>query len=128
MANRRLYQFHEKYEAKTVEILMKVTIAGSGAPTLVANQNKGIVSIARASAGKYTITLKDKFMRLLSAQSTSINATGISAAPQFALISDNSASTTPTVVVQYANNAVTATDPASGDVLLISLKFKNSSI
>lgn len=125
--NRRTYQFHSAFEAQTVALYMNVAIGGTGAPTLTSNQNKGIASITRNSAGNYTIVLQDSYTRLLSADMVSLNAS-IAAAPDLTILDDNSADlSSPNIVIQTSAAGV-ATDPASGEVLLIHMQMKNSSI
>lgn len=131
MANSRTYQIHSAYEALTVRIFLNVAIGASGAPTITTNsagvsQCKGVTSITRNSAGNYTIDLKDSFTRLLSAQCTSL-AAAPAAAPDMTVLADSSASS-PASVQIVLSAAGTPTDPASGEVLLIELCMKNSSI
>lgn len=130
--NRRTYQFHTAYEAQTVHIFMKVNIGASGAPTLPLtatgqSQNKGIKSVVRNSAGNYTINLTDNFTRLIMLDRMNLEAAA-SAAPGTHVSVDNSASATAPSVTVITDAAGTATDPASGEVLLIHMIMKNSSI
>ncbi len=124
--NRRTYQFHSAFEAQTVALYMNVVIGAMGDPTLTANQNKGITSITRTGTGAYTIVLQDQYTRILSADMTSIVAT-TPAAPDLSIVEDDSADTTPSIDIQLSLNGVAA-DAASGEVLLIHLQMKNSSI
>ena len=127
MANRRLYQFHAAYEAQTVKLWMNVAIGSSGAPTLTDNENKGIASITRNSTGNYTIDLVDSFNRLLAAQMVSLSAS-TAAAPEMTVLDDSSSdSTAPSIQIETSSGGI-ATDPGSGEVLLIELTMKNSSV
>ena len=135
MANRRFEQFQLSLEKKVVTLFMNVTIGASGAPTLTSpsgsNQNKGILSITRVSAGKYTIVFgsnaspsPDTYQRLLSLHRNTLNATA-SAAPATIVTADNSPSGS--VTIQCLNGS-SATDPASGEVMLLEIKLSNSGI
>lgn len=124
--NRRTYQIHSAFEALTVRLFMNVAIGAAGAPTLTSNQNKGIASITHNSAGNYTIVLQDKYTRLLSAQCVSL-AAATADAPDMTVLDDGSADASPSITIELSA-AGTPTDPASGEVLLIELCMKNSSI
>ena len=123
MSNRMAYQFRYSYQRDIYEIFMKVTFGATGAPTLT--YGKGITSISRVSAGKYTITLSDKYIKLLMANKMGVSATS-PAAEEFYVVSDGSASSTPTIGVQFAAAGV-ATDPGNGEVALIQLCLQNAS-
>lgn len=126
MANRYLYQFRGSFEPGIVSIMGKVSFAAAGAPTLVAGQNRGIASIVRNSAGNYTITLQDSYQRLLMIEQRALNATP-PAAPAMFVVSENVANLpAPTIVIQM-NAAGVATDPASGEIMLLEINVKNSS-
>jgi hypothetical protein len=127
MANDRMYQFRYSYEANVCDIFMNVSFGASGAPTLTSKENYGITSIAKTGTGAYTITLKSKFNRLMLAKAMFLNATA-PAAPGMYVVADNSAASTPTVQVQFLNASGVATNPGSGEVLLLQLSLKNSSI
>lgn len=123
MANRN-FNRKQALEKEIKEIYAKVTIAGSGAPTLVANQSLGVASISRSSAGLYVLTLQDAYMRLMDAHISIVtpNAEDI----KVNLVSESVASSKQ--VTFRCTAAAVATDPASGDSFLISLQLKNSSV
>lgn len=129
MANKTAFQFRYSYEREVTEIYMKVSIGGSGVPTIASGNAKGVSSIVRNSAGKYTITLQQPYNRLLDCSSQSISGTSAQAAPMCTIVSEAVAtSAAPTVVLQYrAIDNSTATDPGSGEVLLIRIAVRNSS-
>lgn len=127
MANDRMYQFRYSYEAQLVDIFMNVSFGASGAPTLTTKENYGITSITKTGTGAYTIALKSKFNRLMKFDAAFLNATA-PAAPGFYVVADNSASATPTILVQFVNASGTATNPGSGEVGLFQITLKNSSI
>lgn len=126
MAGRRFRsQFRLSWEAKSVDLFAKISIGASGAPTLT--WGSGIKSVVRNSAGKYTITLQDSYAALIALEPEFIVSGAAPAAPIVAVDSDNSASATPTIVI-VCYNATTATDPASGEKLLLKICLRDSSI
>lgn len=118
-------QFNYNMQGKLVSLYGKVTFGAAGAPTL--SEAQGIASIVRNSAGNYSITLQDKFKKLLQVNMMQLNATA-QAAPIRQVISEL-VSTTKVIVIQYyAANGTTATDPASGELLELSIMLNESSV
>lgn len=131
MANRQFYQFRYSLEANVVDLFMTVSFGSTGAPTLTANQNKGIASITRTGAGAYTILFTDNYARLMGTRHTfneASNSNTAPASPGMWVTADNSASTTAPGIQVTFNSAGTATDPASGEIVLMQITLKNSSI
>ena len=135
MANRYMYQFKGSFEPGIVQIFGRISIGASGAPTLQlassnpTNQNRGIASIVRNSAGNYTITMSDPYVRLMSLSNTMIATGGISAAPTVVVEQDNlSTLAAPTLIVQFSSPAGSAADPANGEIVLLNIVVKNSSV
>lgn len=127
MAQRRFFQFRYSLQRDIVDLTCKAAIGASGAPTISTTDAKGIASIARNSAGKYTILLQDSYAALMSASAIVLNATA-SAAPMVQLISEQvSNSTTPQVVVQFLDPAGAAADPDSGATIMVHLMLRNAS-
>lgn len=127
MANRRMFQFRLSLQRDIVDLSLKAAIGATGAPTISTTDAKGITSITRNSAGKYTILLQDNYAALMSAQVTVLNATA-SAAPITQLISEQvSNATTPQVVVQCLDAAGAAADPDNGATLMVSIMLRNAS-
>ncbi len=129
MANKMAFQFRYSYEREITDIYLKVNIAGSGAPTIASGNAKGVTSITHNSAGNYTILLSQPYNRLLDVSSQSISGSSAQAAPMCTVVSEAVATAAaPTVILQYrAIDNSTATDPASGEVLLIKISVRNSS-
>lgn len=124
MANRNFNRF-QALEKEVKAIYAIVTIAGSGAPTLVAADSKGVASITRNSAGQYTLVLQDQYNKLMQAQVSIQSATAQDLHAQ--QVSETVASSTKNVVFRTLAVGV-ATDPSSGSVLRIRLDLKNSSV
>lgn len=121
MANRNWNRL-QALEKEVKHLHADVSIGSSGAPTIT--KALGIASIARDSAGVYTVTLDDKFMRLMDFRVTQLVASAEDLKFQLVAESVSSAKT-----VQFRCIAVgTETDPSSGSRLLIKLELKNSSI
>lgn len=137
MANRRFYQFRLARVPDVAEIFAKVTIGGTGAPTLVVAQSVGIKSVTRVSAGKYTFVFGDantldtyvKLLNIKCLNDTSGASDAIPAAPIMYMTDDSSAVVgTSSIELTFANAAGgAATDPASGEALYLQFVFKNSS-
>lgn len=129
MANRRFrsqYRFGE--EAMVVDLYLKVAIGATGAPTMDTNLSKGIASIVRNSAGQYTVTLKDKYMRLIHASVDQRNGTSAAAAP-IAYVEAEDVDGAKTIVLQYyAIDNSTPTDPGSGEEQRWHFILSNSSV
>lgn len=125
--NLRLFQFRYSAERDLVDLYLKVSIGATGAPTIVLG--KGITSITRNSAGKYTILLKGNANKLMDVSCMPLIASAGAAAPMVVVDSEQVANvTTPQLVLQMrAIDNTTATDPASGEVLMIKITLRNAS-
>lgn len=126
MSNRYMNQFRYSLENAVVELWGQVAIGATGAPTLSTANSKGIASISRASAGKYTITLVDAYTRLMSVDTMFLVA-GIPASPDTSIFSQTISSGGKVIVIQCSVGGV-ATDPASGETMFFKMALKNSSV
>lgn len=134
--NRRTYQFRGALEPVVKDIFGLVAIGGTGAPTLTTsltlansqtiNPSKGISSVTRNGAGDYTIALQDSFIRLLQANAQFKVASGVAAAPDVTVRTDNSNSSTAPSIRLVFSAAGTPTDPASGETMMLALVFSDS--
>lgn len=122
MANRN-FKRKQALESEIKEIYAKITIGAVGAPTLVAADSIGVASVSRTSAGLYAITLQDKYVSLKHASAEVVTPT---AEDMKSNIVSEFVSTTKVVNVRCTTGAI-ATDPASGDSILVALQLKNSS-
>lgn len=129
MANQRqTFQFSGRMQRSTIDLFAKITIGASGAPTLVANASKGISSVVRDSAGQYTITLQDTYAALLKYDVSMFSGTSAQAAPMQTLESDSISSDGKLVIQCRAIDNSTATDPASGEIMYLSLTLANTNL
>lgn len=129
--NSRLFQFQYSYEREIVKIYARIAIGASGAPTIVTTGSSassvGIISVTRNSAGTYTLVLKDAFMRIMQLHSLFL-VNGDPAAPLVNLMLDNTAAASKSLKIQCnAVDGTTATDPASGEIMLLEITLKNAS-
>ena len=123
--NRWLNQFQLTFEKKVVDVYGKITFGATGAPTLSQVNSKGIVSVTRVSAGKYTFVfgtkagMLDTYVKLIDVNAV-YDTTGTSAAPAAPglYVSNNSISivNTASLTLVCTNNSGVATDPASGEI------------
>lgn len=126
MANRRFYQIRLSYERDIVDIYVKVAIGAAGAPTIL--NAKGVVTVIRNSAGNYTLNLRDNFNVLLDVDSKFISGASAPAAQNVNIVSETVISTTaPALIIQARNSAGVATDPASGEIMIVRITARNAS-
>lgn len=111
----------------TVKLFAKVTIGATGAPTMSVVDSMGVASVSRTSAGVYKITLQDSYPKLLNIDATQILASGLPAAPSFAVKTETVATLATPVINVCFSAAGVATEVDSGAVLLLEITLKNSS-
>ena len=128
MGDRITNQFTGTLEKSVVKLFGSMTIGASGAVT--SSQGGGIASVDESGTGTYTITLADKWSRLLN---ISIVPVGTSASTVFQWRVDKSVSDAQsdilakTIVLQAADAAGADVEPASGEVFLFEITVRNSS-
>lgn len=147
MANRNLTQFAYGFEKMPVQLDAYITIGSTGAATLKywvpaaggggayasapTGGYRGIASIARNTTGDYTITLQDTYQRLLGWDvKFQAATTGTAVAPIVSLCTTTTnvaTSTGGTVRFKTQSATGTAADPASGEIMYVSLRLSNSS-
>jgi hypothetical protein len=126
MANRQFRQFQYTLENKVVHLFAKVTIGGSGAPTLSTADSRGIASVSRSSAGLYVITMQDAYQKLFCINTIYILASGAPAVVTTPVVRAVSPLSAKTVTVGFLNGSGTATDPDNGAVLQFHLVLGDS--
>ena len=112
MANRYLHQFQGAFYGKIKQLHAEFTVGASGAPTLVAAQSRGISSVTRNSAGKYTLALQDVYKELHSCQVTLVGATNEGLTAQ--VLSDSVSSSS--IAFEFASTAITNGTANSGTI------------
>jgi hypothetical protein len=108
-----------------IELTGKCTGAGAANPTAL--RGLGMASIVRTGAGRYTITLSDRYAGLLFADFNVMSSTPtlFNAVPVSEAV-NSAAPASRTVTLMTTNAAGTATDITTTETLLISLKLSNS--
>lgn len=124
MANRMFNQFQGALEKAVVQLYADVSFGASGAATLV--RGKGIASVAKSATGTYLVTLQDSYVATLGVAAT-WKGTNAPASPVAVVNADDVTNgTTPTLTLKFYTAAGVATDPASGEAVLLTLDFSNS--
>lgn len=104
-------------------MFLKAAIGASGAVTISSDDSRGVASISRVSAGRYLITLQDKYSRLMDVSISQLG-TATPAAPISALISETVASTK-TLSIQFLDAAGAVADPDSGQSVRVHIVLSN---
>lgn len=121
MANRLFNQFSFGLEKMRVSLFMRMDIGLVGAPTLVADDSKGIESVARIGVGLYKITLKDPYVKLLMMQDLRKLSSN---AVQMLINADNSSSKE--IEVAFVDKDGAQVELGNGEVVRMSIVLRNS--
>lgn len=123
MANRLFNQFSFGLEKMRVSLFGEIVTSGSGVPSIVAGDSKGIQSVIKlAGTGVYRITLQDQYPRLLMIQHMNL---GASTAMSMEIAAQSMANKT--IDVRFLDSAGAAVDLGNGEQHLISIVLRNSS-
>jgi hypothetical protein len=133
MANRSFHPFKGALEIDVAVLYGQFAVGASGAPTLSAQASKGIKSVVRNSAGKYTVTLQDSYAAFLWGAAQILDATNSDPTAVGCTAKVNAASVsgaTPTFVVTFYETATpfTPQDPRNGATVYLKLELRNSSV
>jgi hypothetical protein len=129
MANLRYRsQFHQSYAALRASLFATINFGATGAPTIVSGTGMGIASITRSSAGTYVIALTQPFNTLLGVRHTFVDPSAAPASPSLYVSSNAVASRSAPALTVVFNAAGTATDPASGESVLLEIVLNNSAL
>jgi acyl-coenzyme A synthetase/AMP-(fatty) acid ligase len=130
MANRNFKTDRGAFVKAVIDVYASVAIGATGAPTLSASGSQGVATIARNSAGKYTITLSDAYNALLQVGNTIKLASGVpsTASNLQMLVRSETVGSTKTVVIEFVKNDGTAAEIVSGATLLLHIQLKNSNV
>lgn len=130
MANRSFHKPLGSLEIDTVTLYGTVTFGATGA--VASSTGKGITSVTRNSAGKYTVLLADVYNAMLFADGIildSANSDPVTVGVVPRLFSQAVSNATPTVIFQFYDVAGgEVADPASGAVLYYTIQLRNSSV
>ncbi len=128
--NRATYKEHQTFYSKTVDVFAKVTFGAAGAPTLDAKYSRGVISVTRNAAGKFTFLFGSKvhgrnaldpYVKLVDVSAvfdTSGVAGAAPASPVPTIIDDKTGSGSQAYcqVMLVDLETPAATDPANGEV------------
>lgn len=117
-----IYNRRQAIEKEIKDLYLKVSFGSSGAPTIVTGY--GFASIARNSAGDYTVTLNDKYSSLKFVEAIFSSSSAQDLAVQLKAEDVIGAKTIEFVCLTGA----TPTDPASGKVMFMKVEVKNTSV
>ncbi len=121
MANRN-FQRRQALEHEIKDLYATATIGASGAPTLTSRV--GVATLVRNSAGLYTLTLQDKYNALKFFQVTMLDNDLQDLTVQLKAEDVDGLKT-----IQFSTlTAGSATDPQSGQTMLIKIELKNTSV
>lgn len=119
MASRN-FNRSQSLEKEVKTLYADVAIGATGAPTLT--KGLGVASVARDGAGEYTLTLEDKYVRLMHVSFIHLDADA-----QDLLFQLNSEDVDGDKTITFETLTADAeTDPAQGSRLLIRIDLKNS--
>ena len=120
-------QFVSGYAGQAVVLRASISFGALGAPTLVSGTGMGIASVTRNSAGDLTIALTNSFYSLMGVNHAFKSGSSAPASPGLWIKADSVSSGASPSLEIVLNAAGTATDPASGEVLLLELVMNRSS-
>jgi hypothetical protein len=120
-------QFNYSMAGKAETIRAEVAIGAAGAPTLVAGTGAGVLSIARTAAGAYTVVLRSPSFALTGVRATMQSGASAPTAPLLNVVSDTiNSSAVPALQIQFRSLAGAATDPASGEIIHLTIELNGS--
>lgn len=130
MANRLFNQFWLGLEKQRVTLFGKVAIGSTGACTISAVNSKGISTVTRNAAGKYTFVMQDTYVKFMGMKVTFIKPSdGLTTVSQVSVISETVATAaTKNIVVQCLDFAGAAVDPDSGSTMYVEFQFSNTNV
>lgn len=120
----RMWNRRQALEKEVKDLYIKITFGASGAPTLASGASYGAASIVRNSAGDYTLTLSDRYNALKFADGKFLDDGAQDIRVQ--IKADRVATATKDLDF-FTLTGASATDPASGQALLLKLELKNTS-
>lgn len=130
--NRTFHKPLGSLEIDVVTIYGSFAVGASGAPTIDTQNSKGVASVARNSAGKYTVTLSEPVQKFLFGNVVveHNNADNVTTAGViWRQVSNGLTAATPTWVVQFVSTTDGgAVDVANGATVYFKLELRNSTV
>lgn len=132
MANRQFQQFQGTLEKGVVKLFATITTTTSGTIGSTSAVGLSVAKVA-AEAGRYRITLEDKYTRLLAVNATvsgAADAAYTTAKGSFAIVRNVAVSSaTPVLDIQFVRSDTTAdAEVLDAAVIYVELTLKNSSV
>jgi len=121
MANRNF----NRYQALEKEVKTLYAEIAHGAASVTLTKGLGIESVVRTGGGAYTITLEDKYTRLLYAHAT-LEDTIAGGNSRTAVFRSEDVSGAKTVSFVYMDEDASENDPDNGNRSFIKIEVKNS--
>jgi len=119
-----MWSRRQALEKEVKDLYIKVSIGGTGAPTLVSGSSYGAASITRNGAGDYSLVLSDQYNSLKFFEGIVQSSSAQDLVIQMHSETVNAVSRT----IRFLTlTAATPTDPASGKVLVLKVEVKNTS-
>jgi hypothetical protein len=134
MANRDLKPAPGNLEQGVVQLFGSFLVGASGAVTSGSVKGGGISTVVKeATAGQYTVTLSDRWNRLLKADAKVVLATIAAALPQAQILMAPSTlqsgfKADGKIVIQFVDAAGAAVNPDSGAMVMMDMIVRNSSV
>ncbi len=116
------YNRRQAIEKEVKDLYLKVSFGASGAPTIVSGY--GFVSITRNSAGDYSVVLDQKYYSLKFVEGIFLWSTAQDIRLQLKSEAINASNT----FSFFTLTGASATDPSSGNSLLLKVEVKNTSV
>lgn len=114
------------------------TFALAAAPTsgvgYAYGNQEGVKSVARTGTGAWTITLSDPYQYLIGVDFTTANSGGAVTAGNLCVLTTSNVTTNTsvgtggTVLVVFQNGSYSATDPASGDIIYLTIQLGDGTV
>lgn len=127
MSNRRYQQFHLSLVKQPVSLYAKASIAATGVPTLAPKSFEGVESFVRTGVGAYSLTLENRYFKLLNLSIARLLASGAPASSQFVLRSESVAGSK-VITIAFLDGAGAAVELVSGTTLFIQVELQRSSV
>lgn len=134
MASRDLKPHAGNLEMQVVDLFGSFSIGAAGAVTAGSVKGGGISTVVKeATAGQYTITLTDRWNRLLKADAQVVLASIAASLPQAQILMAPSTlqsgfQSNGQLTIQFVDAAGAAVNPDSGAMVMIHMSVRNSTV
>lgn len=119
----RSFNRRQSLEKEVKDLYVRISFGSTGAPTLVAGSSYGASSITRNSAGDYSLIMQDSYSSLKFVEGIFLSSTAQDIRLQLKSEAINASNS----INFFTLTGASATDPSSGQVLLLKVEAKNTS-